>query len=91
MGRPPMGWAPAVFGRFLKPGLRMNYGRALYEDDGATLDELREAATTLEDSKRIAQRVFGGVHPITVKIESLLRDARAALRARETQPSAGGA
>ena len=56
-------------------------------DASATLDDLHEAATTLEDSKRIAQRVFGGVHPITVKIESLLRDARAALRARETQPS----
>ena len=67
--------------------MSFNYASALYMDASATLDDLREAATTLEDSKRIAQRVFGGVHPITVKIESLLRDARAALRARETQPS----
>ena len=70
--------------------MRWIYASALYMDASATLDDLREAATTLEDSKRIAQRVFGGVHPITVKIESLLRDARAALRARETQPSSSG-
>ena len=71
--------------------MSLNYTEALYSNPSATLDDVREAVTTLEDSKRIAQRVFGGVHPITVKIESLLRDARAALRARETQPSAGGA
>ena len=71
--------------------MRWIYASALYMDASATLDDLREAATTLEDSKRIAQRVFGGVHPITVKIESLLRDARAKLRARETQPSSGSA
>ena len=78
-----MGWAPAVFGRFLKPGLRMNYGRALYEDDGATLDELREAATTLEETERTARRIMGGAHPLVARIQYHLRKARAALRARE--------
>ena len=48
-----------------------------------TLDELHEAVSTLEDSERIARRVFGGAHPLTVDIERGLGDARAALRARE--------
>ena len=69
----------------------MNYGRALCGDTGATLDHLREAVTTLEDSERIARRVFGGAHPLTSTMEEDLQDARAALRARETQPPAGGA
>ena len=64
--------------------MRWIYARALYEDDGATLDNLREAVTTLEDTERTARRVFGGTHPIVVEIERGLRAARAALRARET-------
>ena len=56
-------------------------------DAGATLDDLREAVTTLEDVERITRRVLGGVHPITKGIETSLRNARAALRARETPPS----
>ena len=61
--------------------MRMNYARALYKDDGATLDDLREAVTTLEDIERTARRVLGGAHPGTAIIERSLRDARAALRA----------
>ena len=38
----------------------------------------------LEDTERIARRVLGGAHPLTARIEIHLRDARAALRARET-------
>ena len=41
--------------------------------------------TTLEEIERTARRVFGGAHPLTVDIEGELRDARAALRAREAQ------
>ena len=63
-----------------------NYATALYMDDGATVDDLREAVTTLEDTDRIARRVLGGEHPITVDIEDDLRKARAALRAREAPP-----
>ena len=74
-----MGCAPAVFGRFLNP-------MAIYRDAGATLDDLREAVTTLEKSERTARRVHGGAHPLTVDIEDELRDARAALRVRETPP-----
>ena len=62
------------------------YAEALYSDDGATLDDLREAVTSLEDTVRTGQRVFGGAHPITKGIEFHLRKARAALRARETPP-----
>ena len=60
------------------------YAEALYEDEGATLDELREAVTTLEDAGRRARRVLGGTHPHTVDMEQSLRDALATLRARET-------
>ena len=47
--------------------------------------------TTLEDTERTARRVFGGAHLLTMQIEDDLRDARAALRARETPPSSPGA
>ena len=50
-------------------------------DPDATLDELREAANTLEDTARIARRVLGGAHPLTEDIELSLRNAQAALRA----------
>ena len=64
------------------------YTKALYTDEGATLDDVREAVTTLEETERTARRVMGGAHPLTVDIEDELRDARAALRARETPPPA---
>ena len=42
--------------------------RPLFDDTGATLDDLREAVTTLEDAERIARRVLGGAHPATTLI-----------------------
>ena len=48
-----------------------------------TLEDLREAVTTFEDTARIARRVFGGAHPTTMSIEANLESVRAALRARE--------
>ena len=62
---------------------RWVYAEALYKADGATLEELRESVETLEDTARIARRVLGGAHPFTPRIEYRLREARAALRARE--------
>ena len=59
------------------------YANALYEDPAATLDDLREAVTTLEDTTRTARRVLGGAHPTTERITRDLRNARAARRARE--------
>ena len=80
----------AAVGRGLGEGdrltlkMRMIYAKALYKDDAATLDDLREAVTTLVETERTARRVLGGAHPVTTGIEGALRDARAALRARET-------
>ena len=62
---------------------RKIYAEALYKDDGASLDDHREAVKTLEETERTARRVFGGAHPITVDLGAELRQARAALRARE--------
>ena len=59
------------------------YAEALYEDEGATLDELREAVTTLEETERTARRVLGGDHPLTVGVETSLRNARAVLAFQE--------
>ena len=63
---------------------------ALFEDPGATLEDLRESVTILEDAGRIARRVFGGTHPLAKGFEFHLRKLRAALAARET-PSPGSA
>ena len=62
--------------------LKWIYATALCRDDGATLAELREAVTTLEETDRIARRVLGGAHPLTMDIEGELQDARDALYAR---------
>ena len=60
--------------------MKLNFAITLYEDDDATLDDLREAVTTLEETKRIAQRVLGGAHPTTNKIEVALQYAQSAAR-----------
>ena len=65
--------------------MRTTYAEALYKDDRATLDDLREAVTTLEETARIARRAFGGAHPITKATEVHIRKARAALRPREIE------
>ena len=85
--------ARRVLGKTHDTTLRLSwhYARALYEDDGATLDGLREAVTTLEDVERTARRVLGGAHPLTPAMESHLKSARAGLRARETPPPPGSA
>ena len=59
---------------------RLTYATALYRDPDATLGDLREALTMLEDLERVARRVLGGAHPLTSAIEDDLQDARAALR-----------
>ena len=63
--------------------MQCNYAVALYKDDGATLNDLHEAVTMLEDTARIARRVFGGAHPTVANIEKSLQNSRRALRARE--------
>ena len=88
--RKSMPVARRVLGESHELTLRMRwiYAKALYQDDGATLDDLRGAVTALEDAGRIARRVLGSTHPVTAGIERELRRSRAALRARETS---GGA
>ena len=67
--------------------MRSNYAEALHRDSSATLDDLREAKTTLEETEQTARRVLGSAHPLAKIIGHNLLLARAALRARETQRS----
>ena len=95
-GRPIPRWSAAIGGARRRRGpasptgprltlkIRWNYAQTLCYDPSSTLDELHEAVSTLEDSERIARRVFGGAHPLTVDIERELGKERA-LRARETK------
>ena len=63
----------------------------LIVSNGATLGDLREALTTLEDTTRTARRVLGGAHPLTTDFERDLQKARAAFGARETPSPPGTA
>jgi hypothetical protein len=67
-------------------GMRKWYAQALYNDPAATLDDIREAVSILEDTDRTARRVLGGAHAFTGGVEDALREARAVLAARETPP-----
>jgi len=67
--------------------MRWRCAEALYKDDSATLDDMREAVSTLEEIERTARRVLGGAHPTTKGIEVNLRTTRAALPARDTPSS----
>ena len=71
--------------------MRWQYAEALYEDPEATLDDVHEAVTTLEETTRIARRVLGGAHPNTKGIERALRESRAALSARDDVSAVRGA
>ena len=60
--------------------MRWSFAEVLCRADGATLGDTREAVAMLEDAGRIARRVLGGAHPITVGLERALRLAQAAHR-----------
>ena len=60
--------------------MRWNYAHALYKADSATLDDVREAVATLEETTRTAGRVLGPANPTAAGIEDDLRAARVALR-----------
>ena len=66
------------------------YTEALYKADGASLEDMREAVSTLEELERTARRVLGGAHPTTTGMEGALRESLAALLAREETPPPGG-
>ena len=67
--------------------MRKSYAMALYLDSGASLDDLREAVATMEETAPTARRILGGAHLITGGIEAALQNARAALRASEEAAS----
>jgi tetratricopeptide (TPR) repeat protein len=67
--------------------MRWTYASALHDDPSATLDDFREAVTTLEDLGRIARRLLGPSHPLVEDSEKCLRNARATARARELNVS----
>ena len=77
--------ARRVLGESHEITLRMRsiYATALRRDPNATLDDLREAVTRLEELAPYARRILGGTHPGTTVIELTLRDAQAALHAAE--------
>ena len=52
------------------------YAMALYQDDGATHDDLRESVETLESVAKSWKRVFGPSHPDTMKVQGALSEAR---------------
>ena len=78
--------ARRVLGESNELPLRMRciYAQSLYADPDATLDDLREAVSTLEEIERTARRVLGGAHPLLEIFEDCLRQSRAILAARET-------
>ena len=78
--------ARRVFGAGHDGTLRMRwcYGKSLYADAGASLDDLREAVTTLEETERTARRVLGSAHPETAVFERHLQYAQETLLARES-------
>ena len=71
--------------------MRKLFGEALFCDSGATLDDVREAVSTLEETERTARRVLGGSYPNVREIQKSLRVAREVLRARETPSPAKSA
>jgi len=65
--------------------MRWIFARTLYMDPSTTLDDVREAVTTLGEIERTARRVLGGSYPFTMDIERSLRAARTALRTLEAK------
>ena len=71
--------------------MRWVYAGALYKDSAATLDDLREAVTTLESVASSWKQVFGESHPETPTVQGALADAcnmlaRAPAAAAESKP-----
>ena len=64
---------------------------ALCRDPSATLDDLREAVTALEELERTARRVLGGSHPLTTTIVKYLQKAQAVCDAWDARAARGSA
>ena len=59
--------------------LRWCYARVLYLDEGASLDDRREAVAALESVANSWKRIFGQAHPETPEVQGALKEAREAL------------
>ena len=64
--------------------MRWYSASALYMDNAAPLDDLRESVTKLEDTERTARRVLGSAHPTTAGIGVNLQNSREKLSVRES-------
>ena len=69
--------------------MRWRYAEALCRDTAATLDDVREAVKTLEDTERTARRVLGGANPFVEMVEGTLRVSREMLSACESAYDTG--
>ena len=69
--------------------MRWKYAEALCRDTAATLDDVREAVKTLEDTERTARRVLGGANPFVGMVEGTLRVSREMLSACESACDTG--
>ena len=67
--------------------MRSMYANVLYANPSATLDDLREAVETLEETEPIVRRILGGANPSARQIVHTLQAAQAALNAREAGKS----
>ena len=64
--------------------LRWSYGLFLFRSPDATLDDIREAVATMEETYRTVEGVFGAEHAYTREMDPKdIRFARAELRARD--------
>jgi tetratricopeptide (TPR) repeat protein len=63
--------------------MRWIYARVLYLDEGASLDDRREAVATLESVAHSWKRIFGPAHPETPEVQEALKEAREALAASQ--------
>ena len=59
----------------------------MVKDDGATLEEMREGVTILEDTLRLSERDLGQAHPTSVEAGRKLEAGRVLLARREAQSS----
>ena len=64
--------------------LRWSYGLFLFRSPDATLDDIREAVATMEETYGTVRRAFGAEHSYTREMDPKdIRFAQAELRARE--------
>jgi hypothetical protein len=56
--------------------MRWLHANILYMNDSATVDDLREAVTTLESVAISNKRILGASHPETQKVQNALATAR---------------